>query len=36
MINSKNEVNAKHGHCSQMSNSPWTDLNSNNTVLKVT
>ena len=24
-----------HGHCSKMSNAPWTDLNCNNTILKL-
>ena len=35
MINLKTVVNVLHGHCSKMSNSAWTDLNKDNSILKL-
>ena len=30
-----NKAKCSHGHCSQMSNGAWTDLNKSNTILKL-
>ena len=35
MINFEKRGKCSHNHCSKMSNSAWTDLNNNNTILKL-
>ena len=35
MINFKKEENVSHNHCSKIKFQHWTDLNNNNTILKL-